>query len=187
MLESISRLTPQAFRAKWRGVALKERSFAQEHFLDLCHMLGQPTPAEADPDGSWFTFEKGADKSRGGKGFADVWLRGRFAWEYKGNHADLAAAYQQLLQYRDAWLNPPGLSGAELKTRTLTNLYNKRPTWLAQAHETLDRAVLAAYGWDDLDPAAFDEDELLARLLVLNLRQAATSDRPIPEDTPSPE
>jgi hypothetical protein len=51
---------------------------------------------EADPRGEWFTFEKGATKATGGKGWADVWRRGFFAWEYKGHHADLAAAYRQL-------------------------------------------------------------------------------------------
>jgi hypothetical protein len=100
-------VTPQEFIAKWAKVPLKERSAAQEHFLDLCHMLGQPTPAEADAQGAWFTFEKGASKTGGGHGFADVWMRGHFAWEYKGNHADLDAAYQQLLRYREALENPP--------------------------------------------------------------------------------
>ncbi len=100
-------MTPQEFIAKWTKVQLKERSAAQEHFLDLCHLLGQPTPAEADAQGAWFTFEKGASKTGGGQGFADVWMRGHFAWEYKGNHADLGAAYQQLLRYREALENPP--------------------------------------------------------------------------------
>jgi hypothetical protein len=66
------------------------------------------------------------------------------------------------------WLNPSGLSGADLAKRTLTNLYNARPTWLAQAHERLDAAVLAAYGW----PANLDSEDLLARLLALNLARA---------------
>ena len=48
---------------------------------------------------------------------------------------------------RDAWLNPPDASDAELKKRTLTNLYNARPTWLDNAHRKLDAAVFAAYGW----------------------------------------
>lgn len=95
------------FQAKWRDVTLKERSAAQEHFLDLCHLLGQPTPAQADAHGAWYTFEKGAQKTTGGQGFADVWMRGYFAWEYKGNRADLKAAYQQLLQYSEALENPP--------------------------------------------------------------------------------
>ena len=59
------------------------------------------------------------------------------------------------------------------KKRTLTNLYNARPTWLAQLHERLDRAVWAAYGWDDPDPATVEEDTILSRLLALNLERAA--------------
>ena len=85
------------FQAKWRNVELTERSAAQQHFLDLCHMLGQPTPAEADPTGSWYTFEKGLTRAGGGQGFADVWMLNHFAWEYKGRHANLDVAYRQLL------------------------------------------------------------------------------------------
>ena len=52
-------LSPQDFVAKWRHATLKERSAAQSHFNDLCALLGQPTPTEADPAGRWFTFEAG--------------------------------------------------------------------------------------------------------------------------------
>ncbi|MCU0291079.1 MAG: hypothetical protein MUF10_03690, partial [Thermoanaerobaculaceae bacterium] len=62
-------------------------------------------------------------------------------------------------------------SAAKLKARTLTNLYNQRPTWLRQAHERLDAAVFAAYGWD---PGMSDET-LLESLLALNLARAARS------------
>ncbi len=65
-------MTPQAFVQKWKASQLKERSASQEHFLDLCRLLGQPTPAESDPDGSWYTFERGARKTGGGEGWADV-------------------------------------------------------------------------------------------------------------------
>jgi len=99
--------TIQAFQAKWRGVTLKERSASQEHFLDLCRALGMPTPAEADKTGAFYTFEKGATKTAGGQGFADVWWDGKFGWEYKGRHADLEKAYGQLLQYREDLGNPP--------------------------------------------------------------------------------
>jgi hypothetical protein len=58
---------------------------------------------------------------------------------------------------------------ASLKKRTLTNLYNQRPTWLDQAHRKLDAAVFAAYGWD---PAMSDE-AILEKLLELNLARAA--------------
>lgn len=55
-----------------------------------------------------------------------------------------------------------------LAKRTLTNLYNERPTWLDVAHRKLDAAVFAAYGWD----AGMSDDELLAKLLALNLERA---------------
>lgn len=107
-------LNPAEFIAKWRRVELKERSAAQEHFLDLCRMLGHPTPAEADPTGDTFCFEKGAEKHGGGDGFADVWKKDFFGWEYKGKHKDLGAAYDQLLLYRDALANPPLLVVCDL-------------------------------------------------------------------------
>ena len=94
------------FIAKWKKVELKERSAAQEHFLDLCRMLGHPTPAEADPTGETFCFEKGAEKHGGGDGFADVWKKDFFGWEYKGKHKDLDNAYNQLLLYRNTLANP---------------------------------------------------------------------------------
>jgi hypothetical protein len=78
----MAQLTPQAFVHKWRDNTLKERSAAQEHFIDLCRLIDHPTPNEADPTGERFTFEAGAAKSGGGQGWADVWKRGCFAWEY---------------------------------------------------------------------------------------------------------
>lgn len=73
------------------------------------------------------------------------------------------------MEKRDAWLNPPGASEAELKKRALTNLYNQRLTWLDMAHRKLDEAVLDAYGWQhDLG-----DEQVLERLLALNLSRAA--------------
>ena len=80
----------------------------------------------------------------------------------------IAAAAKALVAWRDAWLNPPGLPEAELKKRTLTNLYNQRPPELAALHATLDAAVFAAYGW----PAQLSDEEILERLLALNLERA---------------
>jgi type II restriction/modification system DNA methylase subunit YeeA len=305
------------------------RSGAQGHFIALCRLLGIPSPTEADPHGDWFAFEKGAKKTGGGDGWADVWRRHCFAWEYKGKHRDLKAALRQLQQYalalenppllivsdiwwrhgearpglrrklagltryiatpetakhrffvwfpvsaapehsliviprdddvtfgilssrfhtvwalakggrmgygndprynstmtfetfpfpsgltpnipaseyaddpraqaiaaaartlnelRENWLNPPqwvdripevvpgypdrivpkSEHAAELKKRTLTNLYNQRPAWLDHAHRVLDEAVAAAYGW----PVDLSDDEILRRLLTLNLER----------------
>jgi type II restriction/modification system DNA methylase subunit YeeA len=103
----------------------------------------------------------------------------------------IAAAAQRLNDLRENWLNPPEwtervpeiVAGypdrilakpgheAELKKRTLTNLYNARPAWLDNAHKALDAAVAAAYGWTDYTPAMPD-DEILRRLLALNLARA---------------
>ncbi len=111
----MSALQPFDFAAKWSGSTRPERAASQEHFTDLCRMLGVQTPNEADPTGDWYAFEKGAEKSDGGDGFADVWKRGHFAWEYKGKRKDLSAAYQQLLQYREALENPPILVVCDLE------------------------------------------------------------------------
>jgi hypothetical protein len=273
------------FQAKWRHTTLTERAAAQSHFIDVCRLVGHETPAEMDPDGRRFTFEKGLTKTGGGGGFADVWYRRHFGWEYKKPGEDLEKAYRQLKLYAEALENPPLLivsdiqrivvhtnftntttetheialdelddklailrnafyepdalkpgtttdkvteaaaarfgklaaalhgrgvephraahflvqmlfclfaedvgllrrglftdllalgaqrpdaTDAELKKRTLTNLYNAHPAWLANLHAALDRAVWDAYGWDDPDPATVPEDEILARLLALN-------------------
>jgi type II restriction/modification system DNA methylase subunit YeeA len=95
------------FVAKWRKAELTERSASQQHFLDLCEVFNHPKPALADPTGENFTFERGAAKHGGGQGWADVWKKGFFGWEYKGKHKDLVAAYDQLLKYREALENPP--------------------------------------------------------------------------------
>ena len=108
-------MTPTAFIKKWRAANLKERSAAQEHFLDLCRVLGEPTPAEVDPEGTWYCFERGASKLTGGNGWADVWKRGHFGWEYKSRHKDLQAAYVQLQQYAVALENPPLLVVCDLE------------------------------------------------------------------------
>ena len=102
------------FVQRWKINSLSERSGSQSHFIDLCEMLGQPHPAAADGVGERYTFEKPVSKTRGGKGFADVWLRDHFAWEYKGRHKDLKAAYNQLNDYREDLGNPPLLVVCDL-------------------------------------------------------------------------
>jgi hypothetical protein len=120
--------TPAEFVAKWQGNTRTERAAAQEHFIDLCRMLGQPTPNDADPTGEWYAFEKGAGKAEGGDGWADVWMRDHFAWEYKGKRKDLAAAYSQLNGYREALGNPPLLVVCDLvRFEVHTNFTNTVP------------------------------------------------------------
>ncbi len=110
--------------------------------------------------------------------------------------AGISTVAQNLNELRNNWLNPPEWTDwvrtpeeekagyplrpiakagheAELKKRTLTNLYNQRPAWLANAHKTLDAAVAKAYGWNDYTPDMPDE-EILRRLLSLNLARASS-------------
>ena len=135
-------MTPYEFISKWRASALKERSASQEHFIDLCRLLGEPTPAEADPTGEAYCFERGARKDTGGDGWADVWKRHHFAWEYKGQRADLDAAFGQLRQYALALENPPLLIVSDMQRfRIRTNWTNS----VSKTHE---------FGLDDLADAA---------------------------------
>ena len=100
-------LSAQAFVRKWKPVTLSERSSAQSHFNDLCRLFQHPDPISDDPAGVRFTFEKGVKKSGGGDGFADVWKRGAFAWEYKKKKRNLDDALAQLVRYAAALENPP--------------------------------------------------------------------------------
>ena len=100
-------MTPQQFIAKWQGCQLAERAFYQQHFNDLCALAGHPTPAAQDTVGDTFCFEKGATKTGGGNGWADVWKRGFFAVEYKGPNGDLRKALDQVQRYALALENPP--------------------------------------------------------------------------------
>lgn len=105
----------------------------------------------------------------------------------------IAVAAARLNELRENWLNPADLvvrepevvpgypdrilprdeeAAKELKKRTLTNLYNARPQWLANAHAALDQAVAEAYGWGDEWRAGMSDDEILARLFALNQERA---------------
>ncbi len=150
-------MTPGEFIAKWRDSELKERSGSQEHFIDLCRLLGEPTPAEADPTGERYCFERGARKDTGGDGWADVWKRDHFAWEYKGKHANLDAAFAQLRQYALALRNPPLLIVSDMaRFRIRTNWTNS----VSETHEfSLDDLADAAVR-DKLKWAMSDTDRL---------------------------
>jgi hypothetical protein len=101
-------LDPVNFVRKWNASQLPEHSAAHDHFRDLCEMLGVQHPTEVDEIGSSYTYEKRVTKAgTGEEGFADVWKRGWFAWEYKSKGGDLKKAYKQLNEYHEALENPP--------------------------------------------------------------------------------
>ena len=147
-------MIPGEFIAKWRASELKERSAAQEHFIDVCRLLGEPTPAEADPTGDHYCFERGAVKDSGGGGWADVWKRHRFAWEYKGKHANLDAAFDQLRQYALALENPPLLIVSDMRRFQIrTNWTNSvSKTHEFELDDLVDGAVRDKLKWAMSDP-----------------------------------
>lgn len=134
------------FVAKWKGSTRTERAAAQEHFLDICAMLGVASPNAADPTGDWYAFEKGAEKQSGTPGFADVWKRKYFAWEYKGKKKNLERAYKQLLDYRENLENPPLLVVCDLER--------------FQVHTNFTGTIKKVYEFD-LDGMAQDASEPL--------------------------
>src|ERR1017187_1768074 len=96
------------FVRKWNASTLTERSAAPQHFRDLCEVLEVPHPTQTDEIGASYTFEKRVTKAGSAEeGFADVWKRGFFAWEYKSKGGDLKKAYKQLNEYHEALDNPP--------------------------------------------------------------------------------
>jgi type II restriction/modification system DNA methylase subunit YeeA len=162
-------MTPHVFLTKWRSVELKERTASHSHFIDLCRLLDIEDPITADPKGEWFTFEKGATKTSGGEGWADVWRKGCFAWEYKGRAANLDKAFDQLLRYSIALESPPLLIVSDMeRIRIHTNWTNT----VQQVHEiALDD--LADAGKRDLLRACFEEPE---RLRPAKTRQMLTEE-----------
>lgn len=166
-----------AFIQKWSKAQLSEQAASHEHFLDLCRLLGVKTPAELDPVGDTFTFEKGAKVSgpasagsKGDRGRADVWYKGRFAWEYKrkDKHKTLEAAYQQLQQYREDLENPPLLIVCDItRTEIHTNFTNYKPEVHTILLEDFDEpGVLPRLRQIFTEPEAFKPKETVAEITV---------------------
>jgi type II restriction/modification system DNA methylase subunit YeeA len=150
-------MTPHEFISKWRSSELKESAAAQSHFNDLCALLEIADPATADPKGDWFTFEKGASKTGGGGGWADVWRKGCFGWEYKGKRKDLDAAFAQLQQYAIALENPPLLIVSDMdRFRIHTNWTNT----VQEVHEFAIDELADATTRDLLKKCFTDPEEL---------------------------
>jgi len=117
------------FVRKWATTRGGERATSQSHFIDLCKLLGEMAPTDADPTGENYAFEKGV-KSPDGDGFADVWLRAHFAWEYKGKRKDLSAAYAQLQRYREALDNPKLLVVCDLDRFEIHTNWTNTESWI---------------------------------------------------------
>jgi len=163
------------FIAKWSKAKLSERAASQEHFIDLCRLLGVKTPAELDPTGDTFTFEKGVKVagpaslgSKGAHGWADVWYKGRFAWEYKrkDKYKNLAEAYRQLQQYREDLGNPPLMIVSDITNYEIhTNFTGYKPEVFTFTLDQLsDPGTLTLLKRVFTDPESFKPTETVAAI-----------------------
>jgi len=145
------------FIAKWRKVALRERQACHEHFLDLCELLGHPKPAADDPTGEHFCFDRGAKKLGGEDGWADVWKKGFFGWEYKGKDRDLKAAYKQLNEYREDLENPLLLVVCDMEH---IEVHTNFPNTHSQIHDLTLDVLATPEGMRKLRAVFFDPESL---------------------------
>ncbi len=144
-------MTPEDFIAKWRGVELSERAASQDHFNELCELLEVRKPSDEDPTGQSFTFEKfvPAGGKGGGAGFADVWRKDCFVWEYKrkGTYTTLAAALAQAREYAAKLANPPlaiacDIDRIDIQTRFTGSVSVTHTILLAQLNDVSQRQLL---------------------------------------------
>ena len=150
-------ISPQEFVAKWSGIQQKETAISQSHFLDICALVGHSPPIEYDPSGKNFSFEAQTVKPDGQKGFADVFFRDHFIWEYKGPHKDLDRAYRQLQRYREALDNPPLLITSDIHTIEIHTNFNNYPT---RKHIITFDDILTDSGMEKLRWAFFEPGKL---------------------------
>jgi type II restriction/modification system DNA methylase subunit YeeA len=175
-------MTPDEFIRKWSPSELTERQGSHSHFNDVCALVSQKPPAEADSKAEWFCFDKHVAKHLGGKGFADVWMDGHFGWEYKGKHKDLGAAYEQLVQYKDDLGNPPLLVACDFERIIIhTNFTGTKPDThtitLADLERPDKREVLynVFFATDKLKPGHIEQ--LVTEKVAAHIAQIAESVR----------
>jgi type II restriction/modification system DNA methylase subunit YeeA len=122
--------TPELFALKWKRVEQKEISTYISHFEDLCRLVGHALPHDHDPKGSDFGYQIKVNTGEG-HGFADVWYKGHFAFEYKtrDKYKDFKEAFQQLRRYISDLYNPPLLVVTDISHWEIqTNFNDTQPT-----------------------------------------------------------
>lgn len=143
-------MTPEQFIGLWKDNRLNERAGAQQHFNDLCTLLEVDHPR--DPDN--YCFERGAKKSGGGDGWADVWKRGCFGWENKKPGRDLTAALKQLTDYALQLENPPLLVVCDRERIIIHTAFTGYPDepYEIRIEELLDPGKRQRLKWVFTDP-----------------------------------
>ena len=170
------------FVRKWNASTLNERSAAQQHFRDLCDALSVPHPTELDEIGASYTFEKRVAKAgTGEQGYADVWKRGWFAWEYKSKGADLAKAYKQLNEYHESLENPPLLIVCDFVRFEVHTKFENSPSRvfafeLNDLLKATDTATSALPPIDVLRHVFGDYNKLRPEVVAIPVTRAAAGD-----------
>ncbi len=183
-------MTAEEFVSKWSAILANplqgaaERALAQQHFLDLCEVLGHPKPSDES-----FRFEKPAAKIAGDRGFADVWKRGCFAWEYKRPGGDLTAAYQQIKSYADGLENPPLLIVSDFR---LIRIHTNFTASVKREHDiVLERlnepAMLGVLRSAFFDPEALRPDATRAAITAKAAEKFAELSELLKERYPDPQ
>ena len=148
-------MTPQQFIQKWQGNTLKERASYQLHFIDLCALVGVPTPEPATAE--TYCFERGATRTGAGQGWADVWKKGYFAFEYKATRRNLGEALKQLMTYALALDNPPLLVVCDTNIIEIHTHFTNAPSEVhtISLEEISEPANLEKLRWLFTDPDKF--------------------------------
>ncbi len=149
-------MTPEQFVAKWSKIRQKETAVAHSHFNDVCRLVNHPVPTEYDPEGKRFSFETKTVKPGGGKGFADVFFKDHFIWEYKGVHKNLDKAFRQLQLYREHLQNPPLLITSDTHQIIIHTNFNNYPVL---KHRITFDEIISGNGVEMLRWAFFDPDK----------------------------
>jgi hypothetical protein len=168
----VSALQPVEFISKWRAIDLSERAVAHSHFIDLCALLGETAPYDDETSES-YCFEKGAVKTTGRPGWADVWKQGYFGWEYKKKRRNLNDAFVQLQQYAIALENPPLLIVSDIdRIEVHTNWTNS----VGKVYEYLLDDLRDAKVRDELKCVWADPDKLRPEKTRAQLTEEAAAE-----------
>jgi hypothetical protein len=164
-------MSPEHFIATWKNNPLTERAGAQAHFDDLCELLGVDKPR--DPDN--YCFERGARKTGGGDGWADVWKRGHFGWENKKPGRDLNAALKQLTDYALQLDNPPLLVVCDRERIVIHTAFTGYPDEVREIRieQLADADTRQTLRWVFTDPAKLRPEKSTAAITAAAAGQFA--------------
>ncbi len=157
-------MTPRQFIEKWKDNPLRERASYQLHFIDLCALVGAPTPSPATAD--TYCFERGATRTGAGQGWADVWKQNHFGFEYKATRSNLDAALKQLMTYALALDNPPLLVVCDTNIIEIHTHFTNAPSEVhtIALEDIGEPANLEKLRWLFTDPDKFHPKRTIAQI-----------------------